>query len=194
MANAAEGGAALVSGRMSSDAVAISGSTIAADNVEANIGNLDATVSSRLVSASYTAPPSAATNASAVRTELTTELGRIDAAVSSRSSHTAADIWSVTVRTLTDGAGIEKNAALNAFPFLMVNDSDGKTPETGLAVTAQRLIDNGTFAACANSVVEVSNGWYRIDLAAVDLNGNIITLRFSATGARTREITIVTEP
>ena len=39
--------AALVSGRMSSDAVAISGSTTAADNVEANIGNLDAAVSSR---------------------------------------------------------------------------------------------------------------------------------------------------
>lgn len=37
--------AALVSGRMSSDAVAISGSTTAADNVEANIGNLDAPIS-----------------------------------------------------------------------------------------------------------------------------------------------------
>jgi hypothetical protein len=40
--------AALVSGRMSSDAVAISGSTAAADNVEANIGNLDAAVTTRL--------------------------------------------------------------------------------------------------------------------------------------------------
>jgi hypothetical protein len=39
--------AALVSGRISADAVAISGSTNAADNVEANIGNLDATVSTR---------------------------------------------------------------------------------------------------------------------------------------------------
>lgn len=37
--------AALVSGRMSSDAVAISGSTTAADNVEANIGNLDEAIS-----------------------------------------------------------------------------------------------------------------------------------------------------
>jgi hypothetical protein len=39
--------AALVSGRMSADAVAISGSTTAADNVEANIANLDAAVSTR---------------------------------------------------------------------------------------------------------------------------------------------------
>jgi len=37
--------AALVAGRMSSDAVAISGSTAAADAVESNIGNLDAPVS-----------------------------------------------------------------------------------------------------------------------------------------------------
>jgi hypothetical protein len=37
--------AALVTGRMSSDAVAISGSTAAADSVEANIGNLDAAIS-----------------------------------------------------------------------------------------------------------------------------------------------------
>jgi hypothetical protein len=36
--------AALVTGRMSSDAVAISGSTAAADSVEANIGNLDASI------------------------------------------------------------------------------------------------------------------------------------------------------
>jgi hypothetical protein len=46
--------------------------------------NLDATISSRLASASYTAPPSAAANASQVRTELTTELARIDVATSTR--------------------------------------------------------------------------------------------------------------
>jgi len=37
-----------------------------------------------LPTTSYTAPPSAATNATAVRTELTTELARIDATISSR--------------------------------------------------------------------------------------------------------------
>jgi hypothetical protein len=49
-----------------------------------NLDNLDATVSSRLASASYSAPPSASTVASQVRTELTTELGRIDVATSTR--------------------------------------------------------------------------------------------------------------
>lgn len=62
---------ALVSGRMASDAVAISGSTTAADNVEANIGNLDAAVSTRLASASYSAPPAAADVADAVWDEPT---------------------------------------------------------------------------------------------------------------------------
>lgn len=57
---------ALVSGRMASDAVAISGSTVAADAVEANIGNLDATVSSRLATAGYTAPLDAAGTRAAV--------------------------------------------------------------------------------------------------------------------------------
>lgn len=49
------------------------------------VGNrIDAAISSRLASASYSAPPSAATIASQVRTELATELARIDAAVSTR--------------------------------------------------------------------------------------------------------------
>lgn len=50
----------------------------------ANLDFLDAAVSSRLATAGYTAPPSAAAVATQVRTELTVELGRIDANVSSR--------------------------------------------------------------------------------------------------------------
>lgn len=73
--------AALVSGRMSSDAVAISGSTTAADNVEANIGNLDATVSSRLATSGYTAPLTAAGTRTAVglaSANLDTQLSGLD--------------------------------------------------------------------------------------------------------------------
>ena len=50
------------------------------------LDNIDVATSTRLASASYTTPPSAATNATAVRTELTTELSRIDATVSSRNA------------------------------------------------------------------------------------------------------------
>ena len=88
--------------------------------------------------------------------------------------------------------GIQKNTALANFEFLMVDATDGYTEETGLTVTAQRSIDGAAFAACANAVTELSNGIYKISLAATDLNGDVITLRFSATGARTRLVTIKT--
>jgi len=72
------------------------------------LGRLDAAVSTRLASASYTAPstaPTAEANASAVRTELATELARVDAAVSTRlasSAYTApanSDITAIKAKT-----------------------------------------------------------------------------------------------
>jgi hypothetical protein len=69
-------------------------------------GYLDAAISSRMAAASYTAPPSAVTNATAVRTELTTELARIDAAISTRlaaTSYTAPDNASIgSIKAVTD--------------------------------------------------------------------------------------------
>lgn len=88
---------------------------------------------------------------------------------------------------------IQKNTALAAFEFLMVDATDHVTAETGLTITATRSIDGGAFGACANSASEVGNGIYKIDLAAGDLNGNVITLKFSSTGADTRYITLVTQ-
>lgn len=84
------------------------------------------------------------------------------------------------------------NTALNNFAFVMV-DLTG-TPRTGLTVTAQRSIDGGAYAACTNSVVEISNGTYKINLSGTDLNGTVITLRFTATGAQDRLITLVMNP
>ncbi len=46
------------------------------------MANLDDTVTSRLAAASYTTPPTASANASQVRTELATELARIDMKIS----------------------------------------------------------------------------------------------------------------
>jgi hypothetical protein len=68
------------------------------DTNSTKLANLDATVSSRLAAASYTAAPTASANATAVRTELTTELGRIDAPVSSASAPTASTV-ATAVRT-----------------------------------------------------------------------------------------------
>lgn len=89
--------------------------------------------------------------------------------------------------------GIQKNTALSNFEFVMCSSSDHISPATGLTVTAQRSIDGGAFAACANSVTEVGSGVYKINLAGADLNGTVITLKFTATGADATLITVKTE-
>jgi hypothetical protein len=91
-------------------------------------------------------------------------------------------------------SNIRKNQALSNFEFLMIDSADHFTPKTGLTITSERSIDGGAFGSCANAATAVGNGIYKIDLATTDLNGNVITLRFTATGADPRLITIITTP
>lgn len=90
-------------------------------------------------------------------------------------------------------SNIKKNTAINNFPFQMT-DSTTHQPKTGLTVTATRNIDGGGFSSCANAASEIGNGWYQINLAATDTNGNRIALRFTSTGADDRDITLITQP
>lgn len=91
-------------------------------------------------------------------------------------------------------ARLKKNVAVPNFHFLMT-DSTTHNPVTGKAVTATRLIDTGTFGAgTLGAVTEVSNGIYRLDLPAADLNGNIVTLRFAASGCDDLFVTLSLEP
>ena len=106
-------------------------------------------------------------------------LSRLDAAISSR------------MATFT--LSLKKNQALNAFEFEMIDSADHVSAKTLLAVTAQRSIDGGAYASCANAVTEVGSGTYKIDLAASDLNGNVITLKFTAGGADATKVTIITQ-
>jgi len=72
------------------------------------LGRIDAAISSRLASASYTAPttpPTAAQNASAVRTELSTELARIDAPISGATAPSAATVASAVRSELSTELG-----------------------------------------------------------------------------------------
>jgi hypothetical protein len=148
--------------------------------------NLDAAITSRLATASYTAPDNASIAAILTDTnELQTDWvngGRLDLLIDA-------------IKAKSDNlpSGVQKNTALNNFEFLMV-DSTNQDPATGLAVTATRSIDGAAFAACANAVVEVANGIYKINLANTDLNGDVVTLRFTAAAAEDRLVTIITEP
>jgi hypothetical protein len=107
---------------------------------------------------------------------LDTEIAAILAAVDT-------EVAAIKAKTDNLPSGIVKNAALNNFKFFMVDSADHFTGKTGLAVTAERAIDGGAFAACANAVVEVAAGVYRINLAATDTNGDHIMLKFTAAGA-----------
>jgi len=81
---------------------------------DARLANLDATITSRLAAAGYTTPPTAAANASQVRSELSVELARIDAAVSSRATADAV-------------AALPSIADVNAQCDQALDDYDGPT-------------------------------------------------------------------
>lgn len=94
----------------------------------------------------------------------------------------------------TSRPGIRKNTALAAFEFIMT-DSTTHVPTTGLTVTPTRSIDGGVFGGGAlSAITEIGSGVYSVDFAAGDLNGTVITLKCTATGADTLFVTIKTSP
>lgn len=152
--------------------------------------NINATVGSRATQTSVD------TLAGYVDTEVAAIKAKTDQLV-----FTTANQVDSTAVTVSDKTGyslasgqifVKKNTALANVEFLMLDSAFD--PAEGLTVTAQRSIDGGAFASCANSVSEVSDGIYKISLAAADLNGVTITLKFSATDARTTYLGVITQP
>jgi len=88
--------------------------------------------------------------------------------------------------------GIMKNASLDNFEFVMILSSDHVTPAESKTVTATISKDGGAFAACTNSASHISGGAYKISLTQAEMNADIISLKFSATGCDTRFITLKT--
>lgn len=67
-----------------------------------------AKIAADAIGSSELAASAASEIASAVRTELTTELGRVDVAVSTRSSHSVADIWNALTSGMSTAGSIGK--------------------------------------------------------------------------------------
>ena len=89
---------------------------------------------------------------------------------------------------------LKKNQALAKYSFVMT-DSTTHNPSTGKTVTVTRSIDGGSFgASTAGTATEVANGLYYIDLSASDLNGNVVTLRATASGCDDLLVTFTMEP
>lgn len=107
---------------------------------------------------------------------------------------TGAGELSITSGAVKAQQGIRKNQALANFAFMMT-DSTNHNPLTGLTVTGERSIDGGAFGAgTIANMTEIANGFYQCDLGAGDMNGDVIVLRFTATGADEVGITIVPQP
>ena len=76
-----------------------------------------------------------------------------------------------------------QNEAFPNMQILFVAASDHVTPVTsasGSAVT--RSIDGAAFGAGTGTFAEIGNGLYQYDASAADMNGGVITFRFTATG------------
>lgn len=77
-------------------------------------------------------------------------------------------------------SAVKKNTAFTL--LFMITDSTNHAPKTSAAsIVATRSLDGAAFGACANSVTEISSGWYSLVLAAADLNANCIALRVTST-------------
>jgi len=140
------------------------------------------------------------TQLTAIDDFLDTEIAAIKAKTDSLTFTAANQVDATTVTnsdktgyTLTADFRIKKNTALANFMFVMVDSIDHVTPKTGLTITATRSLDGAAFGACANSASELSNGVYKISLAAGDLNADVVTLRFTASGGDDRLLTVITQ-
>jgi len=100
----------------------------------------------------------------------------------------------VKVKTDLLPAGIKKNTAHAAFMFCVYDSTDHVTPKTGLgsSITAERSLDGASFASCANTVDEIGEGTYGIDLAAADLNADMVMFKFTAASTDARYLLVVT--
>lgn len=89
---------------------------------------------------------------------------------------------------------VTRNVAISNFPLFMVDATDFATPETGLTVSGSVSKDGGSFSVLSNSVTEIANGWYKVNITAAEMNADVVLLRFTATGAADRNIAILTQP
>lgn len=103
------------------------------------------------------------------------------------------DATADAIKLKTDGlpVGFAKDVAFPNFMFTMVDADD--IAMTGLTVAGTVSLDGAAFGGCGNAVVEVGSGYYKLDLLQAEMNADIISFIFSATGAKQRNITLVTD-
>lgn len=84
-----------------------------------------------------------------------------------------------------------KNAQF-VYVIKMVDDTDHVTPKTGLSPAMTRSIDGAAFGSATGSVAEIATGHYKVTASAADMNGDVVTHRFTGTAADDLTIVIQT--
>ena len=90
--------------------------------------------------------------------------------------------------------GPRRNVAYDDFQFYMT-DSINHEALTGLVngdFTKEESLDAAGFVGLTQTITEVGDGWYTIDLTAAEMNGQDIALRFAAAGADTTNMKVIT--
>ena len=87
---------------------------------------------------------------------------------------------------------IKRNSTMPGFSFLMT-DTSTHGPKTGLTVLGQYSLTGGAFGNMASGASEIGSGWYKIDIAAGELNAPICSFRLTAGDADDRCVTFITQ-
>ena len=153
---------------------------------DVNAKQLGAALVTATTSVTIPAAATLATTAGAV--------GSVTGAVGSVTGLTASDVGAIKANTDNLPSAVKKNTA-RRLHFYMVLASDHVTPATGLTVAATRALDGAVlFTAATGAVTEVASGWYFIDAAAGDLNGDTVAWKMTAATADPCCFSILTEP
>ena len=88
-------------------------------------------------------------------------------------------------------AQVTPPATIGIWPFIMVL-TDHFTRAPSKTVTAMKSVDGAAFVPCTNTVQEMANGWYYIDLTSADLTcTSSVALDFSAPGCDSLGTTVL---
>ena len=74
----------------------------------------------------------------------------------------------------------------------MVLNSDHASAATGKTLTGTIQKDAGAFAALTNSITEISDGYYMVDLTQAEMNADTINLLFTETDCDDQPYTVYT--
>lgn len=109
-------------------------------------------INTRLATSGYTIPPTVVQ----IRQEMDSNSSKLDVSVSTRSSHTAADVWSVTIRTLTNYGSLVSDIA-TAIWGAVTRTITGGTVDTCTTNTDMRGTDNALLASGYTAPPSVSS-------------------------------------